>query len=119
MDEERTEEHSVADSGHPDPARPRIFKTRRAELLSGLTLASIFGIYAAVRTITSDIDSLITTKNAHIERRLDTLERLIESQRRERREEMKELKRALEADDERLERRLQWLERAIPQMPRK
>jgi hypothetical protein len=118
MNDEGQGKLGVENSEHARPP-PKVFRTRKAELISGLSVACLIGIYGFARNVVSDVHSAIKSQNQSIERRLDAIEKQIDVQRRELREAMKELRHGMEKDDERLERRIQWLERAVPQMPQR
>ena len=87
-------------------ARVSNFKTRKAEIISGLTVAGAIACYGALRAIYSDITALIETKTRITEDRIARVESafkdIIILERTERKE-----------GDQELKQRVIWIEREI------
>lgn len=90
----------------PDNSIFKTFKTRRSEVISGISVACLIGLYGFARSVVSDITTLVENASRATDQRIERVERAIKEimdiERASRREEVGELK-----------QRIVWLEREI------
>lgn len=81
-------------------------KIRRAEIISGITVAGVIGLYNSIRTIAIDVNSIIEAQARNLSERQDrtttNLERLLDRDRQDCKEAIQEVR-----------NRLTWVEREV------
>lgn len=91
---------------------PKRSKIRRAEIISGITVAGVIGLYNSIRTIALDVNSIIETQARNLSERQDrstsNLERLLDRDRQDSKEAIQEIR-----------NRLTWLEREVQEKRKK
>jgi len=83
---------------------PKVFRTRRSDIISSLSVASALALFGFVRTVVSDINDIIRDQDRSCQEKIDRTERtvreIIELERDSNKEILRDLK-----------QRISWLER--------
>ena len=95
----------MTDAKHGD-SKPTVFRTRKAEIVSALTLTSVLGLFGFARSVVSDINGIIKDQSRAAEQRIERVERalkdIIELERERSKEDLADIK-----------QRIVWIEREL------